>query len=126
MLVEDEPLVLRMAARALEMQGYSVLRASSPADAVRLAAESERVIDLLLTDVVMPAMNGRDLALAIIQRHPRIKVLFMSGYSADLVRGQREMLGASHFIGKPFTLADLAQKVRAVLDPADGALTGSR
>ena len=126
LLVEDEPLVLRMAARALEMQGYSVLRASSPADAVRLAAESERVIDLLLTDVVMPAMNGRDLALAIIQRHPRIKVLFMSGYSADLVRGQREMLGASHFIGKPFTLADLAQKVRAVLDPADGALTGPR
>jgi CheY-like chemotaxis protein len=129
LLVEDEPLVLRMAARALEMQGHAVLKASSPAEAMRLAANGDRPIDLLLTDVVMPAMNGRDLALAIIGRHPRIKVIFMSGYSADLVRGQRATLGDSHFIGKPFTLAGLAGlagKVRAVLDQVDASLTGSR
>jgi signal transduction histidine kinase/ActR/RegA family two-component response regulator len=123
LIVEDEPMLLRMAARGLEMQGYAILRAKSPAEAVQLAGEREGAIDLLLTDIVMPMMNGRDLALTIMKRRPSIKVIFMSGYTSDVGRDSFESLGESHFIGKPFTLAALSEKVRSVLDEATTAST---
>ncbi len=116
LIVEDEPMLLRMAARSLEVHGYDVLRAASPAEAVRVAADHDKRIHLLLTDVVMPTMNGRDLATAIKVRRPKIKVLFMSGYSPDTGRGQSELPSDAHFIGKPFSVAELAETVREVLD----------
>jgi two-component system cell cycle sensor histidine kinase/response regulator CckA len=116
LIVEDEPMLLRMAARSLEVHGYDVLRAQSPAEAVKMSTDHSEKIHLLLTDVVMPAMNGRDLATAIKARRPKIQVLFMSGYSPDTGRGQSEIPPDAHFIGKPFTVAELAEKVREVLD----------
>jgi len=116
LIVEDEPMLLRMAARALEVHGYTVLRAGTPADAIGVAADHEGVIDLLLTDIVMPTMNGRDLAVAIMQRRANVRVLFMSGYAADIGRDERLATGETHFIGKPFSLGELTDKVREVLD----------
>jgi two-component system cell cycle sensor histidine kinase/response regulator CckA len=124
LIVEDEPMLLRMAARSLEVHGYEVLRAASPAEAVRMAADHDKKIHLLLTDIVMPTMNGRDLAVAIKSTRPKIKVLFMSGYSPDMGRGQRELPGNAQFIGKPFSVGELAEKVRAVLDQ-DGVVDNS-
>jgi signal transduction histidine kinase/ActR/RegA family two-component response regulator len=116
LLVEDEPMLLRMTTRALEIQGYTVLSARSPADALHIESGRSGVIDLLLTDIVMPGMNGRDLAQLIVERRAGINVLFMSGYSADATRGKHGPLEDSHFLPKPFTLTELASKVRSVLD----------
>jgi signal transduction histidine kinase/CheY-like chemotaxis protein len=123
LIVEDEPMLLRMAARSLEVHGYDVLRAASPSEAVRMAADHGKKIHLLLTDVVMPAMNGRDLAAAIRATRPKIRVLFMSGYSPDTGRGQSELPGDAKFIGKPFSVAEFAEKVRETLDH-DGTTPG--
>ena len=116
LLVEDEPMLLRMTTRALELHGYTVLSARSPADALHIESGRQGVIDLLLTDIVMPGMNGRDLAQLIVERRAGINVLFMSGYSADATRGKHGPLEESHFLAKPFTLTELSSKVRSVLD----------
>ncbi|MHB1317616.1 MAG: PAS domain S-box protein [Anaerolineae bacterium] len=116
LLVDDEQAVLTMTAAMLARQGYTVLPASSPAYALRLAEEHTGEIGLLLTDVVMPGMNGRDLAREILSIHPTIRCLFMSGYSSEVIE-HRGMLGAGvNFIAKPFTLHELAIRVRQVLD----------
>lgn len=120
LVVEDEPAVRRMTARALARQGYTVLEADSPREAMRLAQERSAAIALLLTDVQMPEMSGYDLVVAMRPAHPYLKHLFMSGYPAGHpVHGregapQPEDMG--HFIAKPFTLAALTAKVREVLD----------
>lgn len=124
LLVDDERVVLSVTATMLVRQGYTVLAARSPAEALRMAEEHSARIDLLLTDVVMPEMNGRDLAREILSIHPTIRCLYMSGYSSEVI-AHRGMLGAGlNFIAKPFTLHDLALKVRGVLDgtltPAQG------
>ena len=100
----------------LSKQGYSVLQANTPSEAIRLAKENTTGIHLLMTDVVMPEMNGRDLAKDLQTRYPQIKCLFMSGYTADVIAHHGVLDDGVHFIQKPFSLSNMAAKVREVLD----------
>jgi len=118
LLVEDEAAVLNMAESLLTRQGYTVLAANSPGEALRLAREYPGEIALLMTDVVMPEMSGRELAGDLMQSHPRLKRLFMSGYTSDIIAHHGVIDEGVHFIQKPFTMSDLAAKVRKVLDDA--------
>ncbi len=116
LLVEDEPAILRMAAMMLERLGYAVITAQTPGEAIRLAREHGGPIDLLMTDVVMPEMNGRDLAKNLLSIHPDIKRLFMSGYTANVIAHHGVLDEGVHFIQKPFSLKDLGEKLRVVLE----------
>ncbi len=116
LVVEDEPEVRRLVERLLRGKGYRVLAAGSPADAVALAKSHDAEIDLLLTDVIMPGMNGRDLARLLAPARPAMRVLYMSGY-ADAAMNQHGILPTgTAFVSKPFTPEALARKVREVLD----------
>lgn len=118
MLVEDEAMVLQMTADALQYLGYNVIAAAAPAEAIRQMEGESGTVDLLMTDVVMPAMNGAELAARIAALRPGIRHLFVSGYPADIV-AQRGALGDDvHFLQKPFTLQELATKVSALLAKA--------
>jgi PAS domain S-box-containing protein len=116
LLVEDEPAILNMASMILTKQGYTVFQANMPGEAIRLARENSKEIHLLITDVVMPEMNGRDLAKSLQSQHQNLKCLFMSGYTADVIAHHGVLDDGIHFIQKPFSLPDLAVKVREVLD----------
>ena len=116
LLVEDEPMILSVTTKMLELHGYKVLPVGSPADAISLAREHAGELHLLLTDVVMPEMNGRDLARNLLSQHPKLKRLFMSGYTANVIAHQGVLDEGVHFIQKPFSLHDLTVKIREVLD----------
>jgi hypothetical protein len=115
--VDDEPEVREVAVDMLEMKGYKTLATSDPMVAVQIARTEAGPIHLLLTDVVMPIMNGRQLSEQIRVIRPGIKVLFMSAYSTQTVDdyGVRIAPGAP-FVMKPFTMETLATQVRAILD----------
>jgi len=116
LVVEDEATILELVKAILEEIGYNVLAVQTPKAALRLAGELRGAIDLLITDVVMPEMNGRDLCRELTAAYPGIKCLYMSGYAAD-VMGHRGVLDASDaFIQKPFSVSALAEKIREVLD----------
>jgi CheY-like chemotaxis protein len=119
LLVEDEPAILRMATQMLERQGYTVSTAGTPSEAIRIANEEGRGIHLLITDVVMPEMNGRELALQLREQHPSLRVLFMSGYMANMLVLRSLLDDGAVFIGKPFSISQLGRKVRAALEPGD-------
>jgi len=116
LLVEDQKTVLELGRRLLTELGYTVLTAATTDEAIRLAAEHIGEIHLLMTDVVMPGMNGRDLAERIRQTRPEIKCLYMSGYTADIITRHGVIEEGIHFIRKPFSLEELAGKVRGALD----------
>ncbi len=116
LLVEDEPAILNMSKLMLEKQGYQVLAAGTPGEAIRLAGEHTGEIHLLLTDVVMPETNGRDLADKMLSIFPNIKCLFTSGYTADVIAHHGVLDEGVQFIQKPFSRKDLAAKVREALD----------
>jgi PAS domain S-box-containing protein len=116
LLVEDEPAILSMTVMMLERKGYTVLGALTPGEAMRLAREHPGKIHLLMTDVVMPEMNGRDLARDLLALCPNLKCLFMSGYTADVIAHHGVLDSGIHFIQKPFSARDLASKLREVLD----------
>jgi PAS domain S-box-containing protein len=115
LLVEDEPAHLEMARIMLEGLGYCVLAAGSPGEALRMAKEYVGRFDLLVTDVVMPEMNGRDLAVQLQSCCPDLRCLFMSGYTADIIAGRGVLEEGVHFIQKPFSTANLAVKIRMAL-----------
>ena len=115
LLVEDEPALLTIASDMLNSQGYKVLSANSPEEAIRLAAECDGAVDLLLSDVVMPGMNGRELSRRLTDAYPRLKCLFMSGYTADVIASHGILDESVSFIQKPFTMDDLAGKIRELL-----------
>ncbi|MBT7304506.1 MAG: response regulator, partial [Victivallales bacterium] len=116
LLTEDEPGVLTMATQMLEGQGYAVLVARTPGEAIRLAKEHTGKIHLLMTDVVMPEMNGQDLAKILMSIAPQAKRLFTSGYTANVIADHGVLDDGVHFIQKPFSRRALANKVREVLD----------
>jgi two-component system, cell cycle sensor histidine kinase and response regulator CckA len=115
LLVEDEPAILEMTTGMLERLGYTVLAAGTPGEAIRLAQEHPGRIDLLLTDVVMPEMNGRDLAKKLLSIYPDIRRLFMSGYTANVIAHRGVLDEGVHFIQKPFSMKDLGEKLREPL-----------
>ncbi|RJP84796.1 MAG: PAS domain S-box protein [Desulfobacteraceae bacterium] len=116
LLVEDESAILEMVASMLEMHGYTVLAANTPGEAIRLAREHAGEIHMLMTDVVMPEMNGRDLAKNLLSLYPDLKRLFMSGYTADVIAHHGVLDDGVQFIQKPFTIKELAVKVRETLE----------
>ncbi|ADW17865.1 multi-sensor hybrid histidine kinase [Desulfobulbus propionicus DSM 2032] len=116
LLVEDEYAILELAAYILEQRGYTVLMTRSPAEAVDLARRHQGAIHLLLTDLIMPEMNGRDLARTVRDILPAVRVLYMSGYTADIIAHHGGMERLGHFLEKPFTASQLTRKVREVLD----------
>jgi len=116
LLVEDEPAILKMSKMILERLGYRVLAAGSPADAIRLAEAHTAEIHLLITDVVMPGMNGRDLADRLSARCPALKHLFMSGYTANVIIHRGVLDEGVFFIQKPFSVKELAVKVRKAIE----------
>ncbi len=116
LLVEDEASILQLGREVLEAYGYVVLAAGTPAEAVELATEHGADIDLLITDVVMPEMNGHDLAHYITALAPNAKHLFMSGYTSDIIDHDRLLEAGVRFLQKPFTMHQLLAAVRSVLD----------
>ena len=116
LLVEDDPMILDISKILLEKLGYSVLAINTPKQAMDFAREYEDKIDLLMTDVIMPEMNGRDLAAKLLLINPKMKILFMSGYTANVIVHHGVLEKEVNFIQKPFGLMDLAEKLREVLD----------
>lgn len=116
LLVEDEPAVRAMILQMLETCGYTVVEAKNGSEALELCESENRKIDLLLTDVVMPLMGGRELANQLSSRFPNVRLLFTSGYTDDAVVRQGIMTEEMNFIQKPFTFEALAKKIREVLN----------
>ncbi|MCG6537317.1 MAG: response regulator, partial [Syntrophales bacterium LBB04] len=115
LLVEDERAILKLTTRVLEMLGYTVLAADTPGEAIRIARERPGGIQLLMTDVVMPEMNARELAEKMTALQPGLKCLYMSGYTADVIALQGILDEGVQFIHKPFSMDELAAAVRNVL-----------
>jgi PAS domain S-box-containing protein len=122
LLVEDEAALLRSVGAMLRKLGYRVLAARGGAEALRLAGEHQGRLSLLLTDVVMPGMNGRELARELARAHPGLRVLFMSGYPAEVISSHGILDEGLSFLQKPFSPEELSAKVRSVLD-AEGSAT---
>jgi CheY-like chemotaxis protein len=116
LLVEDEKAILDIVTIMLKEQGYSVLKAGTPGEAIQLAREHVGEIHLLMTDVILPEMNGRELAKNLLSLYPDMKRLFMSGYTADIIAHHGVLDEGVHFIQKPFSLPKMAAQVREVLD----------
>jgi CheY-like chemotaxis protein len=114
LLVEDEPTLLDLSAAMLEALGYTVLSAAGPAEALRLVGEHD-AINLLVTDVIMPGMNGKELARQALQSQSAMRCLFMSCYTADVIAHQGVLEQGVQFIQKPFSIMTMATKVREVL-----------
>jgi CheY-like chemotaxis protein len=118
LLVEDDESLRAMIGETLRGLGYTVLEAASPAQALARMDHEPMTVDLLLTDVVMPGMGGRDLARGLAPGRPGMKTLYMSGYTDDAIVRHGVLEPGIAFLGKPFTSAALARKVRDVLEPA--------
>ncbi|MFL5302232.1 MAG: response regulator, partial [Anaeromyxobacteraceae bacterium] len=115
LLVEDDPQVRDVTARSLRAGGYRVVVAASGRDALRLDAAAVAGVQLLVTDVVMPGIDGRALADELRRGHPSLRVLYVSGYTQDAL-GKRVLEPGIEFLPKPFTAPSLLARVRAVLD----------
>ena len=116
LLVEDEAEILKLAQQILERQGYSVVAARLPSEAIALCEAHGGEVHLLVTDIVLPAMNGKDLSDRIRKLKPNIKTLFMSGYPKDLIAQRGIMTEEVHFLEKPFSIRSFTDKVREVID----------
>ncbi len=116
LLVEDDEGVRKVSREVLENSGYRVIAAASGSDALSICERHPEPIHLLLTDVVMPEMSGRELAIRVAQQRPETKVLYMSGYTDDVIDHHGVLDQGIEFIQKPFSPDELARKVRNVLD----------
>jgi len=120
LLVEDEPRLLDMAQAMLERLGYRVLAAASPDAALAAAAKHVGTIDLLVTDVIMPGMDGRELSDQLRALRPGLRTLFISGYPGSIIDAHGVLAPGVRFLPKPFTVRGLANAVRQALDPSSG------
>jgi len=116
MVVEDEPALMMLTKMMLEKLKYSVLTAGTPDEAISLADEHEGEIQLVITDVVMPGMNGRELSERLQALYSDMRILFMSGYTADVIAHRGVLNEDVNFIQKPFSMKDLSIKVRSAMD----------
>jgi two-component system, cell cycle sensor histidine kinase and response regulator CckA len=119
LVVEDEEIVRNMATEFLQMLGYTVLSIGHPDEALETCATHPGTIDLLLTDVILPKMDGRTLARNILKKRPHVKVLYVSGYTENAIVHHGVLDPGIHFLQKPFGMDALARKVREVLDAPD-------
>jgi DNA-binding NtrC family response regulator len=115
LVVEDEASILKLTARILNGLGYVVLSANRPEEAVKLVKERCEMVDLIITDVIMPGMNGRDLANVLLAIQPNMKCLFMSGYTSNVIANRGVLAEGMKFIQKPFSARELGAKVHEVL-----------
>lgn len=115
LLVEDEKPLLHLGRETLEQMGYTVLATESPNQAMKIAAEHPGEIQLLMTDIIMPEMNGLELANKLIREHPGIKCLYVSGYTTDIFSSHDALDGPVHFLQKPFTKKDLKKMLHSIL-----------
>jgi len=120
LLVEDDPALLEMTGAMLKRFGYRILSAGNPQEAIGLAREHGEDIQLLMTDVVLPQMDGQELANRLREIRPGLPCLFMSGYTSDIIAEHGVLEKGVHFIQKPFNLNDLAGKVRKALEVKNG------
>jgi len=125
LIVEDEKELLVMLKTMLEGIGYKIIKAAAPSEAIRQAETHPGRIHLLVTDVIMPEMNGRDLAKRLVTLYTDLKVLFMSGYTANVIAHQGVLDEGVQFIQKPFSLKDLSIKVRGMLDEMQSGGVGT-
>jgi len=116
LLVEDDPTILELSCSMLERLGYRVLATDSPSEALRLAAEQSDQIDLLITDVVMPEINGKELSQRLLAQHPKLKLIYISGYTADVIANHGVLDEGVNFLQKPFSISELSTKIKEVLD----------
>ena len=115
LVVDDEEMVRRLAARILQGEGYQVMVAGGGEEAIRLLQRASQRIDLVVTDVAMPGIGGRQLGDTIFHCWPRVRVLFMSGFPAHRILEEGALDPASPFLQKPFTRDQLTRKVKGVL-----------
>jgi DNA-binding NtrC family response regulator len=115
LIVEDQADVRRLALSILEANGYRLLQAENAEQALGLSASYTGKIDLLVTDVIMPGLNGRQLADRLVEERPGLKVLYTSGYTADVIALQGSLEPGMEYLPKPFGAAQLSAKVREVL-----------
>ena len=115
LLVEDESTVLSLAATIIGTLGYKVIPAGSPLEAVRIFNEDPYAIDILVTDVIMPGMNGRELSERLTGFRPELKTLYVSGYTANIIESQGIASDSVAFVQKPFTLREIATQLRKLL-----------
>ncbi len=116
LVVEDDQTILATETSMLEMLGYRVFGAATPAEAILLAEQHAGDLQLLITDVIMPGMNGRELAELMTSHYPELKIIFMSGYTGDVIAHHGVLEEGVNFIQKPFSLQTFARKVRETLD----------
>lgn len=114
-LVEDEEMIRGLLTVVLKRVGYEVLTCAHPEEGIAVCQQHQGKIDLLLTDVVMPGMNGREMANRILEILPELRVVFMSGYTEQILRRERQMDAPFEYLQKPFTLLALTQKLSRVL-----------
>ncbi|MBF0468999.1 MAG: transporter substrate-binding domain-containing protein [Desulfamplus sp.] len=120
LLIEDEPMLLELTRLMLETIGYKVLSCAIPEEGIKMAEKHSEEIDLLITDVVMPKMNGRELVEKILEIAPDISYLFISGYTANLIARHGILDKEPHFLQKPFSIDELSKKIRKILDKRQG------
>jgi len=125
LLVEDQPAILKLCKSMLERNGYAVLTAESPAEALRKEANYKGTLDLLLTDVIMPEMNGSELSRQLQALRPELKTLFMSGYTDDVIIHNTLLDSGVNFIQKPFTMKSLITIVDTILNPDECEPSGA-
>ena len=123
LVVEDEASILQLSTRILTQSGYHVHAASTPREAIALAEQNRDNLQLLVTDVVMPEMNGKELSLCVSAICPAIKTLYISGYTADIIARHGLLDSGIHFLQKPFTGRELLDKVQAVLENGNPGVT---
>jgi len=120
LLVEDEESVRQLVRETLEARGYTVREAQNGEEGLQLAQEHEGPLDLVITDVVMPGISGRELTKRLSEARPETKVLYLSGYAEDAIVHEGVLEPGTAFLQKPFTLQTLSRKVREVLQPSPG------
>jgi DNA-binding NtrC family response regulator len=116
LIVEDEENILQLIVLTLRKHGYKVLSATAPETALSLVAASPVKIDLLVTDIVMPGMNGKQLQEQLATNQPAMKSLFMSGYTSEVIAQHGDLEEGLNFLQKPFTIQSFLEKVRKILD----------
>ena len=116
LVVEDDIAILQLSEKILRSLGYNVLSSTSPGEAIHLVTQYDKIINLLITDVVMPEMNGQELSQKLQDLNPDLKVLFMSGYTANVIAHRGVLEQGINFIAKPFSKKELAFKIRQALE----------